>query len=188
MATTAGVQPIVFVDDDGDGLPGANETRIEGARFLVDNSVRAEATAGDGTSLIANLGAARPISVEPQLASLPDLSLRPTQPGFSVVLRPGQVLAVPVPLTPTGEVEARVLRQAGDRQDPLAGVKVVLQGQSRSFEARSDFDGYASFDGVPFGQYTLSIPGNADVPPQTINLERLRASVLGRRLLVPQRD
>ncbi len=185
MGTTAGVQPIVFVDDNGDGLPGADETRIEGARFLVDNSIRAEATARDGTSVIGGLSAARPINVEPQLSSLPDLSLRPAQPGFSVVLRPGQMVAVPVPLTPTGEVEARVLRSAGDQESAISGVLVVLENAGKRIETRTDFDGYASFDGVPFGRYTLSIPGNADVPPQAIVLDRSHASVLGRRLLVP---
>jgi hypothetical protein len=185
MGTTAGVQPIVFIDDDGDGLPGADETRIEGARFLVDNSVRSEATARDGTSAIGGLAAARPVNVEPQLSSLPDLSLRPAKPGFSVVLRPGQMVAVPVPLTPTGEVEARVLRVAGDQESAIAGVPVVLESASKRIETRTDFDGYASFDGVPFGRYTLSIPGNADVPPQAIVLDRAHASVLDRRLLVP---
>jgi hypothetical protein len=185
MATTAALQPIVFVDDDGDGLPGANEVRVEGARFLVDNSIRAEASDSDGTSLMAGLGTARPISVEPQLASLPDLSLRPATPGFSVVLRPGQVMPVPVPLRPTGEVEARVLRIAGDRENPIAGMRVVLQGDGQSLETRTDFDGYASFDGVPYGRYALSVADEADVPPQEIVLGPRQAAALGRRLLLP---
>jgi hypothetical protein len=185
FSRTAAIRPIVFVDDNGDGLPGPGEDRVADARFLVDSSLRTETTGIGGTSLIGGLSPGRPISVEPQLASLPDLSLRPVRPGATAILRPGQVLDIPVPLVPTGEVEVRVLARAGDRDVPLAGVRVrLIHGDGQSRDAASDYDGYAYFDGLPFGRWRLDIPSRPDVAGREIVLGKDNPSALGRTLLV----
>ncbi len=165
IGRSGALQPHVFEDVDGDGVQGQGEPDIVGASFLVDSSVRKEATASDGQVRIGGLTPNSPIDLEIQLASLPDLRLRPVQPGVSAVIRPGQVLDVPVPMRQTGEIEALVEAVDGDVRRPLPGVEVALidPDGKRFAVTRSDFEGFAYFDGVPQGNWRLEAAAAAPV-------------------------
>jgi len=171
------LQPHVFEDVDGDGAQGSGEPDIAGASFIVDSSVRPEATASDGRVRIGGLMPSTGIDMEVQLASLPDLRLRPVQPGVTAVLRAGQVLDVAVPLRQTGEIEAMVKAVNGDLRRPLPGVEVALVDAAgkRFAVTRSDFEGLAYFDGVPVGQWRLEAALAAPVPV-TLSRETLLVS------------
>ncbi len=171
------LQPHVFEDVDGDGAQGPGEPDIAGASFIVDSSVRREATGSNGRVRIGGLMPNSGVDVEVQLASLPDLRLRPVQPGVTAVLRPGQVLDVAVPLRQTGEIEAQVESVNGDVRRPLPGIEVALVDPAgkRFAVTRSDFDGLAYFDGVPPGQWRLEAEHAAPVPV-TLSRETLLVS------------
>ncbi len=171
------LQPHVFEDVDGDGAQGSGEPDIAGASFIVDSSLRREATASDGRVRISGLMPNTGVDMEVQLASLPDLRLRPVPPGVTAVLRPGQVLDVAVPLRQTGEIEAQVETVNGDLRRPLPGIEVMLvDATGKRFAAtRSDFEGFAYFDGVPVGQWRLEAAHAAAVPV-TVSRERLLVS------------
>ncbi|MFZ4689571.1 MAG: MSCRAMM family protein [Polymorphobacter sp.] len=177
------LQPHVFEDMDGDGVQGAAEPDIAGASFLVDNSLRAEATGADGTARIAGLMPNRRIDMEVQLASLPDLRLRPVQPGVAAVIRPGQTLQVPVPMRQTGEIEAIVEAVNSDLRRPLPGIEVALidANGKRFAVTRSDFEGIAYFDGVPQGDWRLEAAHAAPVP---VTLSRDALQATGVQLIV----
>lgn len=127
---------------------------VAGGRYLVASSLRAETGGEDGATLIGGLPTNRPVSLALQLSSLEDERLRPDREGAQIVLRPGQVYPVPLRLSPTGLVEIRLIHGSDERQDPLAGQVVTLvDSTGQMFEAKSDFDGYALFVGLPYGQY-----------------------------------
>jgi hypothetical protein len=171
------LQPHVFEDVDGDGVQGPGEPDIAGASFIVDSSVRREATASDGRVRIGGLMPNSRVDMEVQLASLPDLRLRPVQPGLTAVVRPGQVLDVAVPLRQTGEIEAQVETVNGDVRRPLPGIEVALVDAAgkRFAVTRSDFEGLAYFDGVPPGDWRLEAAHAAPVPV-TLSAETLLVS------------
>jgi hypothetical protein len=177
------LQPHVFEDVDGDGVQGAGEPDIAGASFIVDSSVRREATASDGRVRIGGLMPGTRVDMEVQLASLPDLRLRPVQPGVTAVLRSGQVLDVAVPLRQTGEVEALVETVNGDVRRPLPGVEVALVDAAgkRFAVTRSDFEGLAYFDGVPMGQWRLEA---AHAAPVSVTLTRKTLLVNDARIII----
>jgi hypothetical protein len=177
------LQPHVFEDSDGDGTQGPGEPDIAGASFLVDSSIRREATAADGKARIGGLMPGTRVDMEVQLASLPDLRLRPVDPGVSAVVRPGQVLEVQVPLRQTGEIEAVVERVSGDQHRPLPGIEVALVDEKgkRFAVTRSDFEGLAYFDGVPQGKWRLEA-AHATPVPVTLCEDALLATSL--RLLI----
>ncbi|MBX9729709.1 MAG: carboxypeptidase-like regulatory domain-containing protein [Sphingomonas sp.] len=179
------LQPHVFEDIDGDGAQGAGEPDIGGASFIVDSSIRRETTATDGTARIGGLLPGSRVDMEVQLASLPDLRLRPVHPGVSAVVRPGQVLDVPVPLRQTGEIEALVETINGDLHRPLPGIEVALVDTSgkRVAVTRSDFEGLAYFDGVPQGNWRLEA---AHAVPVKATLRQDALLVTGLRLLIVQ--
>ncbi|OQW72969.1 MAG: hypothetical protein BVN32_14400 [Proteobacteria bacterium ST_bin14] len=123
--------------------------------------------------------------MEVQLASLPDLRLRPVDPGVSAVVRPGQVLDVPVPLRQAGEIEALVETINGDLRRPLPGIEVSLVDTSskRVAVTRSDVEELAYFDGVPQGNWRLEA---AHAAPVTATLRQHALLVTGLRLLIGQ--
>jgi hypothetical protein len=179
------LQPHVFEDIDGDGVQDATEPDIAGTSFLVDSSLRPEATGADGTARIGGLMPNRRIDMQVQLASLSDLRLRPMQPGVAAVVRPGQTLELPVPMRQTGEIEAMVETINGDTHRPRPGIEVALIDSSgrRFAVTRSDFEGMVYFDGVPQGNWLLETPHSAPVPV-TLRQDDLVATDI--RLLIGQ--
>lgn len=185
IGRSGALQPHVFEDIDGDGAQGAGEPDIGGASFMVDSSIRREITAADGRARIGGLMPGSRVDMEVQLASLPDLRLRPVDPGVSAVVRPGQVLDVPVPLRQTGEIEVLVGTMSGDLYRPLPGIEVALVDISGKHFAvtRSDFEGFAYFDGVPQGNWRLEA---AHAAPVKATLRQDALLVTGLRLLIGQ--
>lgn len=181
------LRPLLFVDDDADGVQDASEPGLAGGRFVADNSIRQEVTSEEGAALLDGLAPGRSIDLEVQLASLPDMALRPVKPGVAARLRPGQVLDVPVPLRPTGEVEARVMLTKGEVQNPLSGIEVVLLDPDgkRIAATVSDFDGWAYFEAVPLGSYRLAaLPGKPDEASVSVNLVKGAAVSTGQVLRI----
>ena len=142
----------MFVDGDGDGAHDPNERPIAGGRFLVVSTVRSEATGADGRALRLGLTPGPMVNIETQLASLPDLALRPARAGDRLALRPGEVRYLVVPGQATGSIETRVLLVVGDAQSPLSNVPVIVTNADGRERARTvaDFDGYALFEGLAF--------------------------------------
>lgn len=185
LGRTASLRPLLFVDEDGDGQFGSAEQPVGGGRFLIDGSIRPESTDAGGAGLIAGIAPNRPVEIETQLASLPDLALRPVQPGVRARLRPGQVLDVPVALRPTGEIEARVLLRNGDVVKPLPGTEVLLeQGGKTVARTIADFDGYAYFAGIPYGHWQLSVRDRPEARADT-RIDRDAPAATGITLWVP---
>ena len=148
MSNTASLLPEVAMAD--------NAAPIADTRFIVDNSLRPEETDAAGVARISGLSAGRPITIAPQASSLPDDRLRPVEKGATIRLRPGQVTPLTFHVAPTGEIEARIVSRNGDAVTPLPGEVVeLLAADGTARKAMSDFDGFAYYDGVAYGTYTL---------------------------------
>ncbi|RNJ63899.1 MAG: hypothetical protein EDM03_06000 [Porphyrobacter sp. IPPAS B-1204] len=163
IARSGAIMAEMFVDEDGDGVRGADEAGVEGGRFIVGAALRREETAADGTVLIGGIAPGPDVDIETQMSSLTDFTLRPERAGDRLALRPGEIRHVPVALRPTSSIEVQVLLVAGDRRTPRSGVTVVLhdtQGREAA-RARTDFDGYALFDGLSFGTYQAEAAGQS---------------------------
>lgn len=163
LARSGAVMADMFIDDDEDGVRDANESGVSGGRFIVGNALRSETTGPDGRALLRGLPAGPLVAVETQQASLPDFSLRPVRAGDRLSLRPGEIRSLPVPLRPTGSIEAQVLLVAGDNRTPRSGVGVILRdasGQEVSSQI-SDFEGYVLFDGLAHGDWTVVAAGQS---------------------------
>ena len=185
IGRSGALQPHLFEDIDGNGTQGAGEPDIAGANFLVDGSIRRETTAANGKARIGSLMAGSRVDVEVQLASMPDLSLRPIDPGISAVVRPGQVLDVPVPMRQTGEIEVLVEAVNGEIHRSLPGIEVTLIDTSgkRVAVTRSDFEGFAYFDGVAQGNWQLEA---AHAAPITATLRTGALLAAGLRMIIEQ--
>lgn len=163
IARSGAVLMEMFVDEDGDAARDPTETGVEGGRFIVGAALRREATDASGRVLIGGIAPGPSVDVETQLSSLADFTLRPARTGDRLTLRPGEIRHVFMPLRPTGSIEAQVLLVAGDQRTPRSGVAVVLRdGAGREVaRARSDFDGFVLFEGLPFGTYRAEAAGQS---------------------------
>lgn len=160
----------MFIDEDGDGARGPDEAGLGGGRVIVGNALRSEASDASGQMLLRALPAGRAVDIETQLASLPDFALRPAHAGDRVALRPGEIRRLPIPVGPTGSIEARILLAAAQNDTPLSGVPALLLDAEGREVARSvsDFEGYVLFEGLAFGPYTVSA-GSRAAPPVTLS-------------------
>ena len=166
IARSGAIMAEMFVDEDGNGLRGADEVGVEGGRFIVGAALRREETAADGTVLIGGIAPGPDVDIETQMSSLTDFTLRPARAGDRLALRPGEVRHLPVALSPTGSIEVQVLLAANDRQTPRSGVPVVLRNSAGHEVARAitDFDGYALFDGLGFGSWQVEAGAQTSAP------------------------
>ncbi len=161
IARSGAILAEMFVDADGDGARGSDEDAVTGGRFIVGAALRREETGADGRVLIGGIAPGPSTTVETQMSSLTDFTLRPARPGDSLALRPGEVRHLSMPLRPTGSIEVQVLLVAGDERTPRAGVPVILReaGGREAARALTDFDGFVLFEGLPFGAYHAEAAG-----------------------------
>lgn len=182
IARSGAIMADMFVDENGDGLRGGDEAGVAGGRFVVGSAVRAEATDAQGRVLIRGIPAGPPVDIETQLASLPDFTLRPSRAGDRVELRPGEVRVIDMPLRPTGSIEVQVLLQTGDTRTPRAGMPVILSdaGGREVARAVTDFEGYALFEGLAFGEWQVNAAGQQLAP---LTLSRARPNSTARHTI-----
>lgn len=183
VARSGAIMAEMFVDDDGDGVRGADEEAVAGGRFIVGAALRREDTGADGRVLIGGIAPGPSTTIETQMSSLTDFTLRPARTGDSLTLRPGEVRHVPVALRPTASIEVQVLLVAGDERTPRSGVPVVLRDAEGREAARalSDFDGFVLFEGLAFGTYRAEAAGQTGA---ALTLSR-EAPDGAARLLIP---
>ncbi|WDA41743.1 hypothetical protein [Erythrobacter sp. BLCC-B19] len=163
VARSGAVLAEMFVDDDGDGTRDPTEAGVEGGRFIVGAALRREETDASGAVLIGGIAPGPAVDVETQLSSLTDFTLRPARSGDRLELRPGEIRHLSMPLRPTGSIEVQVVLVAGDQRTPRSGVTVVLrdpQGREAA-RGRTDFDGFALFEGLAFGAYRAEAAGQS---------------------------
>jgi hypothetical protein len=186
-ARSGAVMAEMLIDADGDGLRGPDEDAVAGGRFIVGAALRREETDAGGRVLIGGIAPGPSVEVETQLSSLTDFTLRPVRAGDRLTLRPGEVRHLPVPLRPTASIEVQVLLVAGDTRTPRAGVPVILRDAEgrEAAQARTDFDGFVLFEGLPFGAYQAEAAGQRSA---TLAVSREAPEASGRVLIAGARS
>mgnify|MGYP000334756846 FL=1 len=146
----------VFRDDNGDGLRQADEGLLDGVSASAGFRRTEAPTNQRGRAVIDGLTPYVPVLVSIDTGTLPDPLLQPKGAGLVVVPRPGVPARVSLPLAPTGEVEALLLGPDGEPCEGLGLELTDLSGQVLR-KVQSDYDGYALFDAVPYGDYRLRL-------------------------------
>lgn len=153
-----------FIDQNGDGVRQASEPPAPDVG-LSGGSQRNIVTGRDGRVLVTGLGAGPTAHMDVNLDKLDNPSVSAPPSSIELRPRPGGVVRVDYPLTPTGSVSVKVelLRDDGKRVG-LSSVRVLLTpDQGAPVEGVTEFDGAAIFDAVPAGNYRLQLdPRQAD--------------------------
>jgi hypothetical protein len=163
-----------FIDENGNGVFDPEEPPMPGV--TLEGGERGAATADDGRTFVTGLGAGAKGRLQVGLDKVEDPFLTPPPTTIEFAPRPGLVLNVSYPLTPTGEVMARiVVARPNGLPVGLSAMQVRLVAEGRpAVEATTEFDGSAIFQQLRPGRYVLE-------------LDREQAERLGMRLRSPVR-
>jgi hypothetical protein len=151
---TASLQ--AFVDADGDGRFGPGDKPAP--NVVVEGGLGNAVTDAEGHALVTGLGVAPTAQVRVDITDVDSLYLVAPPATVEFEPRPGQVLSIPYPLQPAGEVYARVFVRRADGETGLSALRMQLVRDGRpALAATSEFDGSVVFSGVRPGIYQLEI-------------------------------
>lgn len=157
LATSGSASLLAFHDRDADGVFGPKDEALPDVDFIAFNST--SRTDERGIARLDSLGNGRPVSLQVDTTSLPDIDLAPASPGFEIVPRAGRVYGAEIAIVSLSEVEGTVaLVRDGTRRE-VSGVRLELRradGIAAAF-AKTEVDGYFFFERVQPGKYVIAI-------------------------------
>lgn len=100
---------------------------------------------------------AQDLTVNPSTVDNPNL--RPRDPLFAVVPRPGRLPTVQLPLVPTGDIEGVVTFSGGGVETSAQNVRVLIRSMvsGKEHEIFTEFDGLYYIAGLPVGEYEVMV-------------------------------
>lgn len=145
-----------FVDSNGNGRFDGGEAPV--ANVNVEGGDRHTVTDADGRAFIVGLGTAPTSRLQVGADKIENFYVA-TPPGtIEFSPRPGQVLQIDYPLTPTGEVLTRLTFARNGERLGLSAVRVrLVRDQAEDLISTTEFDGTAVFNEVPAGTYRLEL-------------------------------
>ena len=139
-----------------------NDTELQPYEGATVNSVQAwrkAITNADGVAFLSSLPVQRQIDVELDESTLEDYELRSTNPGVSIISRPGSYAIVNFPLVRTSELEGYLYIAENGKEAPVSRALVTLKSPDGEVvtQTRTAFDGFYLFEGVEPGEYKISL-------------------------------
>jgi hypothetical protein len=156
LASAGSVRARVYRDLNDNGVADPGEPFEKGAMITAGHALARNPTDEHGTVMVAGLQTYTPITVGIDRSSLADPMLAPAKALQVVVPRPGVPAEVDIPLVAAGDVEGAIVKNGGLGFEGVDLELVDKQGNVIS-AARTDYDGYFLFEGVPYGTYRVRI-------------------------------
>ena len=156
LASAGSIRARVYRDLNDNGVADPGEPLEKGAIVTAGHSVARQPTDSKGMVMVAGLATFTPITVGIDRSSLGDPMLAPEKALQVVVPRPGVPAQVDIGLVSSGDIEGAVVKNGGLG---FEGVDLELVDSSGAVvgTARTDYDGYFLFEGVPYGTYRVRI-------------------------------
>lgn len=156
VAANANAAVHAFVDADGDGRFGPGDEPAP--KVMVEGGRNDIVTDADGRALITGLSVAPTARLRVDIKDVDNLYLVAPPPTVEFAPRAGQVIALPYPLQPAGEVYARLFLRRAEGETGLSALRMRLVHDGQPpITATTEFDGSVVFTGVPPGSYRLEI-------------------------------
>lgn len=145
-----------FVDEDGDGAYDPGEPPVPRARL--EQPLGGDAVTGeDGRMVRHDLEAHRNYAVRLDPESLEHPFWLPADEGRELRVRPGSVPVVELPVQETGAVSGTVRLSETDTGTSGVPLRLVDASGRTVSRTRSIFDGFFSFESVPYGEYQVRL-------------------------------
>lgn len=150
----------VFLDENLNGVIDDDDTPLEDVQLEINGSRKPQKTNANGAVAMVSGSSRERINVTVSQGTLTDPFWASTQPGYSVLARPGVETNLDFPIVRTGEIEGTLyLAIADGTQRELSRVPLELVNADGRIvnETDSQFDGYYLFTPVLPGNYTLRV-------------------------------
>jgi len=179
FARSGAISPLVFLDRDGDGKFGPEDTPLPNVRLRGDGAAFHDQTNQSGETLITGLEPYHETPVRIDTETLEDPYWKAPDQKIAVLPRPGSVVKLEFPVYETGEVDGAVEMERGGQRVPLPGIRLQIVDANGKVvsQALSGYDGSFFVQGVRLGSYTLRADPDqlarlhlTVAPPQTIAL------------------
>ena len=176
LSRRAAVQAHSFIDDNLNGRFDIGETEVEGIRLNINGTAGEPESGPDGRVTVNNVPTDSVQNVSVHLASIDDPFLVPAEKGRSYVLRPGQIVTLPIALQPTGDLEGVVNVIKGEHTLVAGGIPVEVLDRDGTVVAKTetDFDGYFYLDKLPLRELIVRVSDAAmegtDIVSEDLNI------------------
>lgn len=171
LAGTGRAAMNLFIDENNNGVREPDETPVSWVTYKDEQML----SMAPGTVPLQALPAYRPVKIETRHFKFDDPFLVPRSQIYELYTHPGGDVSVDIAVVMTGDVEGYIYNGSADKAVPAKGVIVTLydhDGQEIS-AARSEFDGFYSFNSIPSGNYEVRVRPEAgeDVLAQPFTLD-----------------
>lgn len=171
QASHGAVRVRVFRDLNHNGIHDPDEPWEKGVLITTGRVPVTDATNAEGEIIVDGLQPFIPLLVGIDASSLSDPLMQPETVGLVVTPRPGILQDIELAVATAGEIDATLVKSGGGR---LEGVDLELVDVTDHVVAhtRTEYDGYALFEGVPYGHYTIrmaKLSAEALRLPQNLN-------------------
>ncbi|GGD55546.1 hypothetical protein GCM10011357_08950 [Lacimicrobium alkaliphilum] len=150
----------VYEDSNLDKQYTQGEPVLDDVEVEAVQAYRRERTDASGVAVLKALPNHRRTDIVIDKASLPDFTLTPVDPGFSVNGRKGLIQHVDIAVVRAGELDGVIyLKDEQGVESPAPRMRINLVNMQGDVVAstRSEFDGYYLFDSIMPGDYQLQI-------------------------------
>jgi hypothetical protein len=159
LAGTGRAAMNLFIDENNNGIREADEPPVSWASYKNEQML----SMVPGTVPLQALPRYRPVKIETRHFKFDDPFLVPRSQIYELYTHAGGDISVDIAVVMTGDVEGYVFNGSDDKAIPAKGIVVTLyDGTGREIAAaRSEFDGFYSFNGIPTGNYEVRISPKA---------------------------
>ena len=145
-----------FVDRNGNGVFDAGDEPVP--KVVVDGGERSETTDTQGQALLTGLGTPAIAHLQVGLDDIDDPYVQSPPHTVEFSPRAGQVVRIPYPLIPTGEVLFKVFLTKDGKQVGLSSVRIrLVKTGAPPVDGLTEFDGTVSFEHIAIGSYRMEL-------------------------------
>jgi len=158
----------LFEDLNSNGYYEIDEPLLEGGELKAVQGHRKGRSNSEGVAWLEQISAWQQTDIAYKPGSVAAAPMVYTGKPFSVVLRPGSVMAVNMPFTRTGEIDGTVYRKKGPFTTPARGVRMSLYNSQGDVveHTTTDAHGFFLFEELMPSDYRLQAMNEAWLEPE----------------------
>ncbi len=162
----------LFVDENNNGIRDQDEEPVQWASYRDQETI----DSAPGTLRLRAMPRYQPVKIETRHLRFDDPFLIPRESGYEIYTHAGSELSVDVAVVPTGDVEGYVFTAVDASEVSRAArdltVSLRLPDGKIVATARTEFDGFYCFTGIPPGHYEVHVEdGSGRTVVETVALD-----------------
>jgi hypothetical protein len=176
----------VFVDNNDNGIFDEGDIPIEGAKLKYMQNKSDE----NGVIKYVGQQAYKPITIEIDELSVPDITLSTTIKSFDLILRPGITQTVNVPFVRVGDIEGKISTKINGKTIVLANTPVTIFNYEDKIVYRviTDSEGLFIIERLPYGNYYYIVGDQTLEKPVKLEVFSLKEEIMSLNIILNEQS